>query len=392
MATITGTQNGDTLTGDVNGVAEDDVISGLNGQDSLSGGGGNDTLYGGEGNDTVEGGDGDDSIEGGSGQDVLYGGDGDDIILDDEGTQNLGQDTVFGGAGDDQIFMSGNGDSAFGGTGDDLFNILTTSNFNSLSIDGGEDADGNDNDVINFAALYQEFPDLQIIYEQGGPDEENGRILIKTAPNGQELGRLEYKNIENIICFTPGTLIATPRGEIPVEALREGDKVFTRDNGIQELRWSGRRELTNIDLSVSPEFQPVLVRAGSLGAGVPERDLLLSPNHRLLMAGERTSLYFEETEVLSAAKHLIGMDGIDHVTSAGVTYIHLLFDRHEVVLSNGAWTETFQPSDFSLDGVLDAQRNEINTLFPELATVSAGEGWSAARKVLKQHEAKLLTL
>lgn len=386
MAQITGTQNGDTLTG----TSDDDTIEGLNGQDRLSGEGGNDTLRGGEGNDTVFGGDGNDSIEGGPGQDVLYGGDGDDVILDDEGTQNLGQDTTYGGAGDDTIFMSGNGDSAFGGTGDDRFSILTTSNFNSLTIDGGEDVDGNDNDVINFSALYKEFPDLQLIYESQSADGESGRILIKTAPNGQELGRLTYSNIESIICFAPGTGIGTPRGEIPVEQLRAGDKVFTRDNGLQELRWVGQRHLGPAELLGQPDLQPIHIAAGALEPGLPERDLFLSPNHRVLMTGERASLFFGENEVLAAAKHLVGMDGVKQLNGIGTTYVHLLFDRHEVILSNGSWTESFQPSDHSLKGVLAPQREEIVRLFPDLRG-NQPRDWVAARKVLRKHEVRLLS-
>ncbi|MBU2992049.1 Hint domain-containing protein [Octadecabacter sp. 1_MG-2023] len=386
MATITGTSNGDTLVGG----SEDDVISGLNSQDSLSGEGGNDTLYGGDGNDTIEGGDGDDSIEGGTGQDILYGGDGNDAILDDEGTQNLGQDTVYGGAGDDTITLSGNGDIAYGGIGGDVFNVQTLTNFNNVTIDGGEDSDDGDTDVLNLAALYLEYPDLEIIYESQSADGEDGRILVKTAPNGNELGRITYTNIESIICFTAGTVIATPHGERAVETLREGDKVFTRDNGIQELRWAGRRDLGQVDLAISPDLQPVMVRAGSLGDGLPERDLMLSPNHRLLMTGQQEALYFEETEVLSAAKHLIGMPGIERVHAAEVSYLHLLFDRHEVILSNGAWSESFQPSDHSLNGVEDSQRHEIFALFPELDRSGAPVEWAAARKVLKKHEAKLL--
>lgn len=109
------------------------------------------------------------------------------------------------------------------------------------------------------------------------------------------------------------------------------------------------------------------------------------------MTGTRSSLYFEENEVLVAAKHLTELDGIDRVESAGGTYIHLLFDRHEVVLSNGAWTETFQPGEFSLASVDGAQRAEIMGLFPELADRSAKGGGPAARKELKKHEARLLS-
>jgi hypothetical protein len=117
---------------------------------------------------------------------------------------------------------------------------------------------------------------------------------------------------------------------------------------------------------------------------------MLSPNHRLLVANDRTALYFDEHEVLVAAKHLIGGDGVHQVDSVGTTYFHFMFDQHEVVLSNGAWTESFQPGDYTLKGLGNAQRNEIYDLFPELKAPTGLEAYQAARKTLKKHEARLL--
>ena len=76
---------------------------------------------------------------------------------------------------------------------------------------------------------------------------------------------------------------------------------------------------------------------------------------------------------------------------SGTTYIHIMFDQHEVILSDGAWTESFQPGDVSLAGIGQAQRDEIFALFPELATEEGIESYSAARKSLKRYEAKLLS-
>ena len=185
-------------------------------------------------------------------------------------------------------------------------------------------------------------------------------------------------------------MIATPKGEVPVETLKAGDKIITRDNGIQEIRWMGQKELGWHDLIANPHLKPVLVRQGSLGNGLPERDMMVSPNHRLLVANDRTALYFDEHEVLVAAKHLTAGQGIHSVDSVGTTYIHFMFDRHEVVLSNGAWTESFQPGDFTLKGMGNAQRSEIFDLFPELKTDAGLEDYSAARRTLKRHEALLL--
>ena len=191
-------------------------------------------------------------------------------------------------------------------------------------------------------------------------------------------------------CFTPGTAIATPRGERLVEELQVGDRIITRDNGIQEIRWIGHKEVTGKALVGSPHLKPIMIKAGALGNGLPERDMLVSPNHRLLVASERTQLYFEESEVLAAAKHLVGAAGIYELDVMATTYIHFMFDQHEVVLSNGAWTESFQPGDYSLKGIGNAQRNEIIELFPELKTQAGLDGYQAARKTLKKHEAQLL--
>ena len=197
--------------------------------------------------------------------------------------------------------------------------------------------------------------------------------------------------VEVMPCFTPGTLIATPQGERLVENLEVGDRVITRDNGIQEIRWIGRKELTGHQLARKPHLRPVLIQQGALGKNLPEHDLLVSPNHRVLVANDKTTLYFEEREVLAAAKHLTGLEGVDEVDTLGVTYIHMMFDAHEVVLSNGAWSESFQPGDLSLRGIGEEQRQEIFELFPELEHAEGLKAYGSARRSLKKHEAQLLT-
>ncbi len=191
-------------------------------------------------------------------------------------------------------------------------------------------------------------------------------------------------------CFTPGTAIATPTGARMVEDLCVGDKVLTRDNGIQKIRWIGARRVSTRELANQPHLKPVLIHKGSLGNDLPERDMMLSPNHRVLVASNRTALYFEEREVLAAAKHLINHRDIREVNSTSVTYIHFMFDQHEVVLSNGAWSESFQPGDKSLKSLGNAQRGEILDLFPELNNVTRIDTYLAARRVLTGQEARRL--
>ncbi len=191
-------------------------------------------------------------------------------------------------------------------------------------------------------------------------------------------------------CFTPGTMIATIRGAVAVEELQVGDKVLTRDNGLQPIRWIGAKTLNGRALTDNVHLRPVMIRKGALGGELPTRDMMLSPNHRVLVASDQTALYFEEREVLCSAKHLINNRGIETVRAKSATYVHFMFDRHEVVLSDGAWSESFQPGDYSLRGIGNAQRQEILELFPELKAGEGLGGFLAARRVLTPREAAML--
>lgn len=196
--------------------------------------------------------------------------------------------------------------------------------------------------------------------------------------------------IPAIACFTPGTKIATVKGEVQIEKLVVGDKVVTRDNGVQEIRWVGNKKIDWRIMTAYPHLKPVLVRQGSLGNDLPERDMMVSPNHRVLVENARTALQFDEPEVLVAAKHLIGGMAVRSIDSIGTTYIHFLFDRHEVVLSDGIWTESFQPTDTTLKGFGNSQRAEIFEIFPDLATPEGRATFGPARKILTKKEASLL--
>ena len=389
-----GTSNDDTIIG---GDGRDTIYGG-GGQDSILGLGAADSLFGGDGDDTVDGGTESDVVEGGSGQDSLIAGSGNDTLRGDDG-----DDRMFGGTEDDDLFGGSGQDLMEGGSGADEF----TGGSGVDSMFGGEDRDvfyGGFGDIVDGGTDGDDFDTLEIdsLVPTGGRvelinvtvdadgDSTSGTAIIRDSSGG-ELGRVVFTEIEKLIpCFTPGTLIATPRSEVPVENLKPGDRVITRDNGLQEIRWIGSRALSWRDLKAAPHLKPVLVRQGSLGNGLPERDMLVSPNHRLLVANDRTALYFDEHEVLVAAKHLIAGQGVHEVDSMGTTYIHFMCDRHEVVLSNGAWTESFQPGDQTLKGMGNAQRSEIFDLFPELKTDAGLENYGSARRTLRRHEAVLL--
>ena len=355
------------------GGAGDDTITTGNGPDEAAGGAGDDTIDGGRGPDTISGDEGNDTLFGGGAGDVLSGGDGDDTL--DGGSNN---DTLFGDDGDDTLILTSGNDTAFGGQDSDTF-FVTAGNH---TIVGGENPDDSDIDVLDLSGAGNH------TIEFTGP--ESGFIHFLNE-QGHVYRTAEFSEIERIICFTPGTGIATLQGQCAVEDLRVGDRVFTRDNGAQKIRWIGRKKISLGAGTLSQKLQPILIRSGALGHGLPDHDTLVSPNHRMLLTSKRAQLYFGEAEILVAAKHLVGTPGFEHWITAEIEYVHFLCDHHEIVLSNGAWSETFQPGDFSLAGLGDSQRTEIYQLFPELENQpQKSQGYAAARRSLKHHEAQLL--
>jgi len=214
----------------------------------------------------------------------------------------------------------------------------------------------------------------------GDGDEENFNFTY-TVTNGTD-SDVGFVNATSVPCFVAGTLIATTDGDRRVEGLLPGDLVMTKDEGPQPLRWIGSRRVT-----ATGDFAPIHIRANTLGQ---HRDLLVSPLHRVLIKDNLAELLFGEAEVLVAARDLVNDYSITRRTGGEVTYVHLLFDRHQVVFSEGLETESFLPgpqtsSSFEADMVA-----EIYSIFPDLDP-DAGTGYPvAARRTLKRYEAELL--
>lgn len=188
--------------------------------------------------------------------------------------------------------------------------------------------------------------------------------------------------VNQVPCFVAGTRILTVDGEVAVERLAPGDLVMTLDEGPQPLRWTGQRTV----LAAGP-MAPVRVGAGAFGR---HRTLWLSPQHRVLIRDPRAELLFGEAEVLVAAQDLVNGLSVVRVPGGAVTYVHLLFDRHQVISSEGLATESFQPGPAILSELEDAERAEIASLFPEVAAGPSGGCPRAARRILRRHEAQVL--
>lgn len=179
-------------------------------------------------------------------------------------------------------------------------------------------------------------------------------------------------------CFVAGTLIRVPGGARRIEELRPGDLVETMDNGPQPVRWIGSRTVAG-----QGAMAPVRIACGALGNS---RDLLVSPQHRMLVSDWRAQMYLGEDEVLCPAVGLCNGDTIHRAPCDRVTYVHVMFDRHQVVFAEGAPSESFLFGDYMCRGG-SAVRRELAAMFPELETDGLAR---AARRVLRGFEARLL--
>ncbi|WP_298557567.1 Hint domain-containing protein [uncultured Aliiroseovarius sp.] len=193
-------------------------------------------------------------------------------------------------------------------------------------------------------------------------------------------GDLDYRDV---ICFTTGSLILTDRGERPVEELRIGDMVVTRDHGLQPIRWMSHTTTAGVG-----RLAPIRIQEGAFGN---HSALIVSPQHRMVYEGPQASLFFAEPEVMIPAVHLLHSGCATQTDVDSVTYFHIMFDAHQVIFANGAATESFHPGHQGLKAVDAAARDELFTLFPELRSEPRQYG-DTARMVLKKHEARVLDL
>lgn len=194
-----------------------------------------------------------------------------------------------------------------------------------------------------------------------------------------------------VVCFTPGTRILTPTGPRNIEELEAGDRVVTRDHGSQCIRWIGATKLSLASVSATPALRPILIKQGALGPDLPESDLRVSRQHRILVRDWRSEVMFGvEGGVLVPAFTLCNDSSIveEHPT-APVTYIHMAFDNHEVVYANGVEAESFHPAERTVSGMNAAQRAELFELFPELQG-DDGVAFDTARRQPATREARVL--
>ncbi len=178
--------------------------------------------------------------------------------------------------------------------------------------------------------------------------------------------------------LTVGTKVVTTRGETPAEDLRPGDHIFTLDHGYQTLKWIGVTRRLAVD-----DDAPIRIRQGAIGLNLPIRDLIVAPEHRILLRSTLVARLIGTSEALVAARHLTGLPGIGALeTGEYQEYVHLLFDQHELILADGTPCESLHLGKESLIHLDQETREEIYALNPD--AVDFGFRASHARDFLSQ--------
>jgi Hint domain-containing protein/hemolysin type calcium-binding protein len=348
--TITYDNNGDTQQAIYFSDVHFEAVPQENFDDSIEAGAGNDLIYAGEGNDWVHG---------GTGNDTIYG--------------EAGNDSLAGNEGDDTFYV-GSGDSAHGDDGDDTF-IIDGSELNggTIGVLGGE-GDETTGDTLDFGGHLL----AGSVVITDGDDANGGKTGTAQLTDGTTVN---FSQIEKIICFAGDSRIETPFGPRSVQELKAGDLVLTRDNGPQPIRWVGTKTVAG-----RGKLAPIIFAKGSIGNS---HALQVSPQHRMLIDDYRAELLFGQREVIAAASFLVNGADIIQQETDNITYYHLLFDHHEIIKSAGAWSESYQPGDYSLAGLNPKAREEVFALFPELRSDPGAFGPSA-RQSLSCGSARLL--
>ncbi|KEJ89505.1 Hint domain-containing protein [Sulfitobacter donghicola] len=250
---------------------------------------------------------------------------------------------------------------------------------NAVTIDGNAFAAGTSintaYDLINSASGHK-----VTSFHFGGDGYQQGAVdgLVSTVPliagtsysfDTERTSHQQNNEYQDYVaCFVTGALIETDKGPKPVEALQEGDLLMTLDRGYQPVLAVLSQSFDKKALEERPKLRPVRIRAGALGQELPERDLLVSPQHRFLARSSVVKRMFGEEETLLSATQLASLPGIRVDQKAKeVTYFHLVMAQHEILFAEGSPTESFYCGPMAMGALAPKAHQEILEIFPELA-------------------------
>jgi hypothetical protein len=200
-------------------------------------------------------------------------------------------------------------------------------------------------------------PDARVyLHPLGGLEANTEYMLIAIDENITELPIADLTGIS----FSRGTRITTATGaQIPVEQIKEGDRILTRDHGMQPIRWIGTRTVQAVGA-----FAPVVIGHGALGNA---EALIVSQTHRMMLSDWRAEVLTGSKDVLIEALDLVNDDDIYIRTGGFVEYTQLVFDEHQIIYAEGVATESLHLTAQILSGLPEETCAEILKRFPNIA-------------------------
>ena len=284
----------------------------------------------------------------------------------------------------DNVIMTDTNVNINGNLGDDTFVILDFA-AGDIALDGGY----GDNDTLDLSKLpYDYTVNITNTILQGtqgltAPEAYDGTVTY--TDDAGMLHTISFTRISTIVvdCFTAGTFIETENGNVLIEDIVAGQMVRTLDHGFQPVRWIGKSTVDGIGKNA-----PVMIKAGALGN---EHDFMVSQNHRMLISDWRAEVLFGEEEILVPAKSLVNGDTIYVQPTDRIEYIHMMFDKHEVVFAEGVATESFFAGSYNLSKMESEVLEELVEIFPEL-DANRSNFVEPSRMTINSTEAKALFL
>ena len=168
-----------------------------------------------------------------------------------------------------------------------------------------------------------------------------------------------------VVCFVAGTKITTPDGQILVEDLQAGDLVECHDGIARPITRVLCQSFSAMQLAHQEKLRPVKITAGALGGGLPERDLLVSRQHRFLAASALVERVSGNSNSLISAIKLCALPGIFlETTPREISYYHLEFETHQIIFAEGALAESLLLEKTSHARPNDDQHEEASLIFP----------------------------
>lgn len=281
---------------------------------------------------------------------------GDDTVSVTDSTISNG---IATNQGNDTVFIQGSniGNIRLGG-GADTLNFIDSSVTNDIQGGGGTDALNLPVGTVANDTIYGPFT----ITLGGSYNLSSGTF---TLPSGQTVTYSQFEDGTGIPCFTLGTMIATHDGAKPIEELEVGDLVITQHDGLQAIRWIGHKQISGARLHAFPHLQPIRIKKDAFCAGQPNKDLVVSPQHRMVIVHALGELLYGNKDFLVPAKSLLDHPSVVIEKVPIITYIHIMFDCHQIIYANGCATESFHPGSYIFDAMDRATQDEIYVIFPE---------------------------